>query len=514
MERTAFLAACGACGWYPREGLDASRRTGAIRRLNAAAAIRIRVIAPDRAIQARNERVADYLAGILARVARDSHSKGAYSERDWSDRRPGLHALLAVPEHAARVAELCGGRRLGLPSLERILRGEYGRMDALERASNYVQLTTGLRADWAGEIVYLDATGLPVNVERSLSIARGSDSRARPKRWIYGCQDLASSRMWLHDERDVSTRPAAWNAALWSHLFALGHAPEIAIMDRESGVFAQLDHLDPDRPAPLIDAVLLWVAAGVEIHTHTPNRPQAGAPIERGFRTAKNELKRILVRDALARELRTGQAAHYRRLSTEHEWARARAEWEAALDARPLRQSGLTRAEAWALPQFAVKREARALVPDARERAMEIIAGHRVMSVCGGTVRAKRDGKTIRAELTDPAARRLENCAALVIPSGMRVGDDPDLFRVLVVEPRQGLNKYHRLEARAVRADILGQDLRQPTRGEHPISRLQSPRDAAAARWDRAAASYRAGISGVREATNDAPLEDTALRPE
>jgi hypothetical protein len=130
--------------------------------------------------------------------------------------------------------------------------------------------------------------------------------------------------------------------------------------------------------------------------------------------------------------------------------------------------------------------------------------------VCGRSIRAKQNGKSVTAEIHGEMSGRWNESTALCIPAGMLASDqDPDEFRVIVVESKPGLNAYHQVRARAVSKNFFGLSTTQPQFGTYralPRTKAQqigAKRDGAKEAYEVELAQRRAQGAGSVESSDD-----------
>jgi hypothetical protein len=318
---------------------------------------------------------------------------------------------------------------------------------------------------------------------------------------------------------------AGWPGALEEWFWALGYAPESFNCDQASALFDCLRHIGVEGRVPP-RGILLWLAAGVEPYVHAQARPSGGSHAEAGVKAAKDHLNRLCVKRAVERELAGCGLQRARKFGSELEFGQVFAEFRATANNRVFR-GAQTRAEFWALG--AEQRAARALAENLREitrevdghpvrRVDEILACARVVPLCGGRLPVRVHGRAVAADLTAGALELLRkrecpaaDLAAVVCQGGLRAGDDPDLVRVVVIQPneRGGQPRYHAVEARCAQVDEYFQDLRKPVRGEYR-GRVEGTADALARARETAAREHRERVGALREGTTGEVVQRVA----
>jgi hypothetical protein len=449
----------------------------------------------------RVDAACDRIAAWIFDSARsEPHSKGAYATRAWMFRRD--HILGVLDAIGDDIKDCLGQDELpSVATIERWLSERYGKADAALAAAEHYQETIGFRAQWAGQVVLLDATGLPVRVH---GINQTKDKNGKKAHWLHLAVDLASNHTWTHWNPGRSEYEG-WSDALLSILRRLDFAPEWAIIDRIGGVFEALRYLRPGEATDLSAGVLAWFAAGVRPYIHASARPTAGAQVERGARGFKQEAARRSLTKRVRESLAGRRNAKGREFANEAAFAEFVSTAEAALNnAKPLQRGNnqRTRAALWAHDESARRRDARRLATDWQARLPEILGAHKVVSVNSGELTFRQDGRRISARIGTAVPLRARDSVALVMPSGLLAADhDPDTMRAIIVEPapQGGMPRYHAVTAQGRREDWFGQYIDQPIVGSHPVAKPQTVADAegerrlAAARVARMARAIAGG---------------------
>lgn len=471
----------------------------------------------------RAQRVADLwaiLGPAYSARRREAHSKGPWLDRSIGSRRATLAGILDAPEMQARLVAQFGAFP-PLDAVERLCRERLGQADAWDEWRPHVQALLGFRAEYAGQVLSCDATGVPVQIAHS----RGGGVDYE-RRWLHVCVDIASGYMLTAEHAGASEAPG-WSDALLAWLWSLGYAPEALICDQVSQLFDCLRYLAPGRDLTAPTGVLAWLAAGARPYVHQQARPTGGAHVESAVRVAKDTARRLTVKRAISAELSGAGLTRATRFSSEIEWRATYEQLAGAVNARAFRGAD-TRASLWSLGADA--RAARALAPGLHDevtaaggrplpkplsRWETVVARARVDALDAGRLRARdASGRAIAADLDAASVETLRAAAApadltvLSFPGGLRAGDDPDLLRVVAIQPGEwcGQPRYHTLTARCARVDAYCQDLRLPLLGEYR-ARPETVEDARKRHADALARQW-GGIAGaLREATNDAPVD-------
>jgi len=478
----------------------------------------LKTIERDEDLAEQKARLADYMAGFINRIEKEEHSKGAYQQRRWGDRRPTLLGLMELPEFRDAVRSIMG-RDLKVFALEKIYAEHYGGASMVEQKIEAFSETEGFQAGIAGRVWMMDATGLPVKV-------RGDEGA---KHWLHvGC-DIESAYSLLythcnHIAEKQSSENAGWDQATAWMLAELGYAPERVICDRVSGLFAGLDRLQAGAPPLLSAGVLAWLLADTQPMVHAPKRATAKGQVESAVRISKGVIKQAMVARAIAQEMRLGKLQSYRQFETAEGWYRLFETSRAAMNAKKLVRANCSRLEKWLGHAESVAwRETRKLKPelieDLKRHAagkfapllMDMVARCQVGEIAGRWVRVKKaDGRSETAEILGALKNSLQEMPVLCLPSGMLESDaDPDLFRLVAVEQRAGQNVYHKLNAQAVAKTFFGLPVNKPMIGQHPVAvpdtklnKIAKKRDGAAEQYLREVAERRKGMDGAMRAFN------------
>jgi hypothetical protein len=532
-EARAFKSALRERGWA-----QGKSERALLTILSAGGVVRKRLRLPDAARAARDQRMADYLLTRLAPAETHGISGGqAFDRRCWGPQRAAIEGLLRSPAERARIAAVWHGETAGEPQinaderrcgtgadpigvhprssavpsldmLDRVFRAHHGVASRLAVASDHARhvlsATIGFRFQHARQGLMCDATRLPVKVARGWGRAQKNGLA----HWLHVLTDAESlyTRLYVHAERSET---AAWDRVLERWLVELGYAPVLLYSDETSSLAADLRRQVPGEPCTLGPGLRLWLAAGVELLAHTAGRPGAKGAVESGgVKAAKTELKKLMIARAAERDLPMDR---YREFENQGEWDALCRDWQPALNARRLRETNLTRESAWNEPDSVAWSESRALDRTALATRRQITDAVQVGMMSGRSCRFKRPGeRTHGAELLDPDGRLPGNpdgATVIIAPAGLRMGDDPDVHRVVVLtqspEPGGRLRPFF-LQARAVRETIFGRPEFKPLYGEHPVGKHLTLDEARQAAWQRAA---------LREGTNDEPVGARASAP-
>jgi DNA-binding XRE family transcriptional regulator len=437
------------------------------------------------------------------------HSKGAYSARRWMYRRTDIAAALDATESQWRAA-LGLGDHDDAPAIgtwERWLRERYGKADAYLEATEHYQQCHGCPADYAGQWVYVDATGVPFKV-RGIDWAT-SNKNNKTTQWLHALTDLASAHTLLHWNPGKSEHEG-WSEAMLQFLLKLGYAPQWVVADRISALFEPLANLQPGRQHGLSYGVLAWLACGVRPRLHAAGRPTGGAIVERHVGLTKNQIQKAAFGKYIKAAVAGKGRKRIRECDSQDEFFSLLEQAETQLNTAPLAVSrarpGLTgtetRADLWQHAESARWRAERALRPDAMMLLRhQILPQVKVVRVAGNELYYRTEGRAITAALDAPLPINARDAHALVIPGGaLAADDDPDLMRVLVAEPTKGLPRFHLLTAHADRYTFFGRPER--LQSDHPITVPQTTDDVHGARR-LAAAKLATALKSGRSANHD-----------
>lgn len=518
-RRDAFIAQCEPQAWAQGfEGTGKNRRKQLIIQLNGR--VKLRDTKPNPDLADARAKLCQFGSTYVSAVEQHSHSKGAYQERAWMDERAALLGFWDEPafrEHAAQVY----GRAIGFATFERIYRQCRGTLSPSERAMDrYVQHCLPDAPEYAGQYLQIDGTGIPVEVLNAWGRARNDGGVDQVG---VALTDVASLRTWLLTAGDAS-EVYLWSPLLLKFFEQAPYAPEKILTDLGGHLFHTLSGQDAGEPIALDDGLKVALAVGVQPSTHSPHNARAKGTVESGgIKASKSALKRVLVSrvaKALFDDLATvpldshGHIA-YRQISSESTWREVQAAWEDMLNTHQVKRAGdgkLTRAEVWALPEYAAKRAARALVSDWRERYRDVIARGFAMEVRGEKVLY---WKGARAEVRTALGQPVEpGSVAVLFPGGLRKGDaeiGDELLRGVIIEPkpRGGMPSFHAIEALKIKKSFLGFDVDRPKVGEHPNAIPETEHERRKRLWVETGKVLPAAVqqawkaSGVKEATND-----------
>jgi hypothetical protein len=499
---TAFVRACWhqpwAFGWA-----ESCRRKKIMTALNRAAGIKLRDRAPDADVQKTRAAILSIIGPPYAdHRKRDQHSKGAYDAHAFGSAKACLQGVLDTPAIQKALTEAVGE----IPTFNycyELVRSSL-HVDSYAEVKDHIQQTIGFRPAYDGHVLLADATGLPVRVDGAWG-AKNPGSRGNKngfqKHWLHMAVDVGSAYSWIHPTFS-DNEASGWPPFLsWLLIDQLQYAPEHLSVDEVSGVFSWLRDPAADGIPNLPAEVLLWLAAGVKPYVHAPGRPTGGAHAEVNIKGAKNTLARITIRRALEKELAGQGLKKSRHFDSQAELLSTIGELREKINARHLGRAGDTRVNLWNDAESAAKRSLRALVPNAAAIWREIVSRTKTASVSGKTIMGKSGGSRIVADISTDLDFKPLDCPALVFPCGLRVGDDPELRRVLLVEPRPGQPVYHLAEAKVALRDRRGFDLRQPIYGTGYVAAAETRNDQIQKFRDEASELHRARVSALKTGT-------------
>lgn len=442
----------------------------------------------------------------------DGGAAGLYAK--YGTRGDLIPTIIAQPDVEPEIAKIWGGSIPSTSTIHRALRAIFGSATRGEDAETHLIFQTiGYEATYAGEVVAVDAFGLPCTVEG----AWGPRGERRPsgarhfKRWVYAMVDMEAGEVWLHSAGGASESDS-WPAAMARFQNALGFAPRACVCDQTAKLFANLRHMKAGQPAPLHNEVLAWFAAGVQGFTHEGKRPTAKAFIESTIRLIRSAWRKLDAERTLSRVRQHKSGEKFPPGAMSGAWYASEADfqsflpaWESEVNTRILQRAARPRSELWTGHAESVAwRSERQLAADAGRLVSDICARHRVLTARGRMLTGHLDGKPVTLELDkeSPLEVKPNQWPALVIPMGLRAGDDPEGVRIFILQ--QGpVPKFHAVQAHAGRNYFGRIEGVKPKFGEGHKSMPWTEADRAAFNRDAAAKVY---TKGLKEGTNDAPV--------
>lgn len=420
--------------------------------------------APERPRRARNgDRLAqwtelvEYVGGALRREQQQGPRRDVDSRfAETASRRVLLESLFRVPSFQKEAARVWQGQRATpgpFPTVNAILRKiaeAHGSAGRLADYDVYTREMLGWEAEWSGQALGLDATGLDVEVQG----AWGDQRDGKPKRWAFFMTDAASGRQWLHAPH-CGSEQAGWPDALERLCRQLSWAPEFVFMDRVSTLIEGLSYIAPGedlihrRKAAVPLGVLFLLACGARPKVTRPNNPTGKAFVERGIGVAKDHFAGLLAERATALEYggqlpaadSRARRVRRRRFENEPQFQKCVSALVNHVNTLPnFRGSGKSREE-WFNSHAAsiAKRQERALVPNAWQEFLRIAPRIRVGILAGADQIATGRGEEAVGQLSAPAAEDDRGAVLLIIPGGLLASDAPGLLRCYAIRRRQGL---------------------------------------------------------------------------
>jgi len=423
----------------------------------------------------RNQVIYDIVAPLLAEARQSStHSKGAGDTHNFGYRISDVKAILA----ALTTKEKFKAAGLALPSVHlvcQIFRDRGWHVQPRIEVTRYVQAMVGTNTGHAGQQIQMDATGLPIKVQRRIiDIAPGEKGNLRgyAKPILHVAVDPASGFMW-NSRTFADNETDNWAPFLIHMLFnELKYAPETALVDRVSGVFQSLFNLDPNanklRNAKIQIGAMAWIAAGVKVQLTTPEHAQAKGCVERANGIYKHDFfEQIDMRRRLD-EAERGKLRAPRTYPDDIYAQRIVDEARAAFNAREFSRDGAVAGrpcELWQLPSAVAWRNSRLLASDARARWTAIAPRIQIGFLAGKYFTAKIGDRKAEAVIDGELPFEPQSeVRAILIPQGLLAADDPTKFRVIVLEERT-LYRMHMLTAAPVARDEYGRSQRRPMHG-------------------------------------------------
>ena len=510
-ERSAFIDRCFDQPWALRWSKE-SRRDKIVKALNKMARIKIRERSACEFTSAKREIIFNLVAPPYQSHRKTNwHSKGADDKHAFGSCKSSLKAVLETEAIRRALREALSGEVPSFQYCYDLIREKLP-VDSYGEVKDPLQKTIGFRPAYDGHVLLADATGIPVRVQGAWGAKReGAEGNRRgfQKHWLHLGVDVASAHTWIYPTFS-DNEAAGWHPFLkWLLLDQLGYVPEHLSVDQVSGVFTWLCDPDDRLASPnLSREVLLWLAAGCKPYIHQPKRPTGGAHAEVTVKGVKDEFNRITVRKALEKELAGHGLKIARHFDSQQELHAAITELRESVNDRHLARAGDTRVNLWNDAESAALRDQRALVSNARDIWEDIVDRTKVAQVNGNYLIGKSlNGQRITADLTTALDFKAQECPALVFPTGLRVGDDPEGLRVLIIQERQGQPIYHVAEAKAALKDKRGFDERKPIFGEGKfIAAPDTQQDQLSKIRAREAAVHRERVGALREGTTGEPV--------
>jgi hypothetical protein len=471
----------------------------------------LRQRARDPQVQAKRRRIYEIISGAIACTRkRLTQSKGAYDEHTSISRRKTIIEVLDNHQILAALQNELGE----IPTVDYALKlyAEFaGRVDSVTESEDHLTKLLGWRAPWDGYVLVADFTGLDVRVDRhhdTVPIGQKGNRRGFQKLWLGNAVDASSAKNWIYPHF-ADNEQAGWVGFIeWLYLEQLQYAPPHLVVDRISGVFDQLLDLSVDnKHLSLSPAVALVLLSGTAPYVHQGGRATGGAPVEISNKITKDEARSLLVRRALRQELSGhGLVSDIKRM-TQLEFTALLGDLQTRMDQRYLARAGDTRINLWNDADSVAERAKLALVSDAAERWRPMAEQIKVGVAHHNNLVTRLDGEKVFAEINFPEPERVQGWAGLVIPCGLRVNEDSEAKRVLLVEPTKGQPRLHLVSANICKKDKRGWDLRRPIFGEGFIAQPDSQADQFARERDRKDREYRTRVEALRDGTTDEPIE-------
>lgn len=476
--------------------------------------------------QERKARILEAVGPALAWLRQNStQSKGAYDLRTFGFRRQTLEQILRVPRFMEAATHPETGETPTLEYVERVLREAGWNVDARNEPQDFIQRMLGWRPRYAGDVILADWTGLPIKVEGQVfEVVNRKTGKKESKYKKFGAHlavDAATNFTWL-DETFGDNEQATWPAFLSRLLFtSLQSAPNFLIMDKVSGVVTSLLNADPENRTgiPCMPEVLAWVAAGVRMIVHTPERANAKGHVEVAAKLVKHrELNALTVRNCLARHMR-GELATPRKIPSHAEALSVLRKLAGNANTRILTRDGAQigqRAELWTAADEQARRAERALEPGAQQDWRGVVSRAKCVRVDGRTIRLRFDGVRYAAELQgldEAGVSRAVRGVAWILPPLPARHLDPEAYQVcLIQEPDQGgLPRFHSLTARVSKKDKYGFDEIRPFLGEGYHALPNTQQDEVARTRDLAATAWAAQVKALKQGTTDEPVSSSSI---
>ena len=488
----------------------------------------IRIKPKDPRAEAKRSRILSALGPAREWLRKNStHSKGAYATKSFGFTRPMMQEMMTIPAFIEAITDKNTREIPSLDYIERTFREAGHKVDARNECEDFISKTIGTRPDYRGSVIMADWTGLPLKIKGTAIEWNDEKTGKRRKRFQkFGAHlavDAATNYTWI-DQTYGNNELATWPGFLrWLLLNQLQYAPDYLVMDQVSGVIASLLHMtDETGFTKIMPEVLLWIAAGTALHVHTPERANAKGNVEVAAKLIKHrELQAVSVRKCLEKHM-AGNLVKPRDGVTHSEVHVMMKEMARRANERLITRDGATlgqRNELWQDAEDAAKRNDRALVTDASTIWKEIVSRSKCVQANGKTLTLRLNGVRYTAELDGferAGCAAPKDALAVIVPCGLRQGDDTEQYRVCVVQQneRGGLPKFHALTARAVAKDRNGFDMNRPLFGEGYAAKPDTNADETKKRIDAIGNTWPSIVKGKiiaanarKEATNDTVYE-------
>jgi|CXWL01.1.fsa_nt_gi hypothetical protein len=470
----------------------------------------------------RDVAICQVLSGCISQHRKDSHDKGA-GEYSLGSLRAIIKGVMGAPE-TKRLLDEHTDIRGQLPSdsrIEAILREHRGGSDRTAECQDHLEKTIGFRAEYAGQVAMVDSTGWPV---RFIS---GTESK-KHKEQIFLCCDVASAHIRAAN-LSATSESEGWRPkenperrdVMMLFLREMQFFPEWLVNDAISTLTDGLRDLHPNKhPAErLSTGVLLWLAGGVRPYVRMSGRPTGGAHVERAVNTTKDKLAELGTKRAVSLESKGLGLRKLYEIGHRLEFLEVLQRAVAEVNAAPLKRRGcpFSRAELHSKESAIARRAQRAAAPDLFQpgengipKWQRIVSAAKTGVVMAGRVSVKINGEAWAAELVEPDGGwrcKPEEKFALVLPPSARKDDDPETFRVIVIETDKAGVQYHASIAKSVKVDEYWQDTSKPIIGQFQ-KKPDVATDALARQRDLDAQRYRRDVAALKEGTTGEPIAD------
>jgi len=481
---------------------------------------RLRKRRPELHVQRKHAALIEVLSGPLASHRCDTHDKGA-GEYSLGSLRTVLKGVLS--NQAIQVALKNHPDILGatpcLSTLEKILRERRGGVDRLKehRSHDLLERCVGFRAEYAGQVSLVDATGWPVRF-------RQHDYEKKQKRWLFVHADVASAQVRCANLAATS-ESEGWRPkddrqdVMLEFLRGMDYFPEWLINDAISTLTVGLRSLHPGvHPSEILsDGVIAWLLGGTTPYVGLGMRPTSHAHAEVAVKCFKEHVVKRGTSRAIAAEMSGAGLTKISDAENELEFLEMLNTALCDLNAGKLHRRGCpkSRQELWDLESAVASRALRAQATDLFQPAenghlkiKNLIRATRVGQIVRGRVSVRLADKAWCAEMVVPDGGwqfKAEEKYALILPPGARANDDPEMFRVLVIENDGARVQYHSHTAKSVAVDEYWQDSAAPVVGQFK-GLPHNQADEFAKNRDRDKRNYR---KSIRQGTTDEILPAT-----
>lgn len=482
----AFITECYKHPWtfskHAKPERPESRRARVVRlltRLAGGVSLRVRSCDPD-VTQRKNRLFANICAFIAYERKKNTQSKGAYDLHTFGHRNATLDMMLKNEKFSEMITDPRTGEKATREQCEAVLRENNWLVDSRNDVLDFIAETIGTRPRYRGDEIMADWSGLPVKVDTAAFEVVNKRTGKKEKRFkkfgFHVAVDVSTNYTWV-DLTYGDNEYATWFGFLRNLFFRdLGYAPGWLIMDKVSGVLPSLQNINPDDGFANVNPILIAIAGGgTRFNMHTPAHAQAKGNVEVAGKLFKHRsFHGASVRKMLQQHM-NGVLRSPRHVICHAEVNQLFEEARADVNQHILCRDGIElykRCDGWNEDNEdkAIRNNDR-YVSNA-EAIIEDIAARTKVVVCNGNlVDLRINGVRYYAELSgfeEQGIAKPKGAKALIIPNGIKASDDPDGYRVCLVEDAEkgGLPRFASLTAKVCQKDKEGFDIIRPFRGQ------------------------------------------------